>query len=188
MGNLIFITHPEVIVDGQTDVRRWRLSDAGIKRMRSFADGPVPENLTAIWSSTEAKAIESAGILAARLGLGIQVDEMLGENDRSATGFLPPAEFETVADAFFAEPQVSIRGWERAVDAQARVLKATQRILTGHDNGDIALVAHGAVGSLLLCALLEKPISRAMDQPHQGHFWTAALPNLRVIHDWKTLG
>lgn len=36
------------------------------------------------------------------------------ENDRSSTGFLPPEEFEVVADAFFAQPGVSVRGWETA--------------------------------------------------------------------------
>lgn len=67
--------------------------------------------MTSVWSSAEAKAIEAAGILAARLGVGVNVDEDLGENDRTATGFLPPDEFETVVDAFFAEPEKSIRGW-----------------------------------------------------------------------------
>jgi hypothetical protein len=32
------------------------------------------------------------------------------ENDRSATGFLPPPEFEAVADAFFVRPLESVRG------------------------------------------------------------------------------
>jgi hypothetical protein len=45
------------------------------------------------------------------------------ENDRSATGFLPPDEFETVANRLFAEPLVSIRGWERAIDAQLRIVR-----------------------------------------------------------------
>ena len=120
--------------------------------------------VTSVWSSTEAKAIEAAGILAARLGLGVNVDEDLGENDRSATGFLPPDEFENVADAFFAEPEKSILGWERAIDVQRRGENAVERILAQHGRGDIAMVAHGAIGTLLLCRYMKIPISRNADQ------------------------
>ena len=34
-----------------------------------------------------------------------------------------------MADAFFAKPEESVRGWERAVDAQARVAAAVDDIL-----------------------------------------------------------
>ena len=164
MGNLIFVTHPEVIVDPHLDVRRWRLIAAGLDRMRVFANEPLVSKVTSVWSSTEAKAIEAAGILAARLGLGVNVDEDLGENDRSATGFLPPDEFENVADAFFAEPEKSILGWERAIDVQRRGENAVERILAQHGRGDIAMVAHGAIGTLLLCRYMKIPISRNADQ------------------------
>ena len=187
MRKLIFITHPEVVVDPLIDVRRWRLSDVGLARMRVFADSPVVADVTSVWASSEAKAIEAAGILAARFGGEVQVDEELGENDRSATGFLPPEEFERVADAFFAEPEKSVRGWERAVDAQRRIKGAVERILARHRGGDIAVVAHGAVGSLLLCSCLGQPISRTADQPFQGHYWTAALPALAALHPWRPI-
>ena len=60
--------------------------------------------------------------MADRLGLTPIVIDGLGENDRSSTGYLPKAEFEAVADAFFARPEESVRGWERAVDAQRRIV------------------------------------------------------------------
>ncbi len=94
MACLYFITHPEVVVDARTPVERWHLSASGIERMRTFSRLPKLAGLRAIWSSTETKAIEAAGILAAVWGLGVSVSQALGENDRSATGFLPPAEFE----------------------------------------------------------------------------------------------
>lgn len=51
------------------------------------------------------------------------------ENDRSATGFLPPSEFESVADEFFAKPEVRVRGWEPAIDAQARIRSEVDAVL-----------------------------------------------------------
>lgn len=184
MSKLIFITHPEVMVDPAIDVRRWRLSAVGLERMRLFADNPVVANVTSIWSSTETKAIDGAEILAARLGIGLRLSHGLCENDRSSTGFLPPDEFEKVADEFFARPTASIRGWERAIDAQRRVEGAVQEILAGHGQGDVALVAHGAVGTLLLCAYSDRPISRTADQPFQGHYWRAELPSRTPVHAW----
>jgi len=187
MARLIFTTHPEVTIDPLVPVERWRLSDVGLARMRRFAESPVVADVTSVWASTEAKAIEAAGILAARFGIGVAVDHDLGENDRRSTGFLPPAEFEQVTDAFFASPQQSIRGWERAVDAQQRVRRALDRILARHGSGDIAVVAHGAIGTLLLCSYRQQPITRQADQPFQGHYWIAALPSLTVQHAWKPM-
>jgi len=54
----------------------------------------------------------------------------LGENDRSATGFLARDEFEATVNAFFAYPQDSIRGWEPAVDAQARIVRAIEQAVS----------------------------------------------------------
>ena len=80
----------------------------------------------------------------------MRVREDLGENDRSATGFLPPPEFERMADAFFANPTVSVRGWERAVDVQARIVAAVRAVAAAEEGaGDILVAAHGAVGALL---------------------------------------
>lgn len=187
MHRLLFITHPEVAVDPTRPVPRWHLSETGIRRMRLFAESREADGIAAIWASTETKAIEAAGILAARHGLGVNVAEDLGENDRSATGFLPPPDFEAMADAFFARPHESIRGWERAADAQARIVAATGRILATHRTGDIAIVAHGGVGTLLLSHFRREPISRAADQPFQGHFWTAALPECAILHPWRPI-
>jgi broad specificity phosphatase PhoE len=184
----LFITHPNVDVDKDVAVPRWRLSDHGVRRMRAFVASPAVSKVTEVWASSETKAIEAAGLLAARFGLPVHVHAELGENDRSATGFLPPDEFEAVADAFFAAPSESIRGWETAAAAQARVADAVNSILSARSpTGDLAIVAHGAVGTLLMCKYLGRPISRAHDQPFQGHYWSFDLATLKVLHEWKPI-
>jgi broad specificity phosphatase PhoE len=181
------ITHPEVVVDAEVPVPRWYLSDKGIHRMRAFATGHDPGKLSAVWASPETKAIEAAGILAAQFGLPVLVHHGLHENDRSATGFLPPPEFDRMADAFFVRPEESVRGWERAVDAQARVAAAVDDILQGFSGANIAFVSHGGVGTLLLCKYLGIPISRTADQPFQGHFWSFDIATRHVIHRWRDI-
>jgi broad specificity phosphatase PhoE len=187
MPTVFFITHPEVVVDPNIPVPQWRLSERGIARMTAFAASSRLASVAAIWSSAEVKAVEAAAILAAKLGLTASIEPDLHENDRSATGFLPPDEFERMADAFFAKPEQSIRGWERAIDAQARIVNAVKRILAAHAQGNIAFVAHGGVGTLLQCHLLGEAISRRFDQPSQGHVFAFDLATLKVIHGWKKL-
>lgn len=187
VSTAFFITHPEVVIDPDVPVPRWHLSDKGIQRMRTFAGSADMRDLTAVWASNETKAIEAAGILAARAGLPVGVHPGLHENDRSATGFLPPAEFQRVADQFFAAPGESVRGWERAADAQARVVAAVDDILKRHSGGDIAFVAHGGVGTLLLSHMLGAPISRTADQPFEGHYWAFDIVTRRVRHAWQPI-
>jgi broad specificity phosphatase PhoE len=184
MPTAFLITHPEVVVDPTVPVPRWHLSDRGIARMRAFAASPLLGLVSAIWSSGETKAIEAAGILAGGLLLPVRIDADLHENDRSATGFLPPPEFERTADAFFANPTESVRGWERAADAQARIVQAVARVIAASPQGDVAIVAHGGVGALLLCSLLQVPISRAYDQRAQGNFLSFDIGSRRVIDRW----
>ena len=120
MPTVFFVTHPEVAVDPEVPVPQWGLSSRGRERMAEFARSPDVARLAAIWSSAETKAVEAAAILADPLGLSPGVEEDLHENDRSATGFLPPLEFEQVANAFFASPAGGKRprvgaGYRRAV-------------------------------------------------------------------------
>ena len=187
MPHLLIITHPEVVVDPHIPVRDWGLSETGRHRAALFAGSDQMASVTHIWSSTETKARETAGILARARDLPTAVDARLGENDRSATGFLPPPRFEAAADAFFANPETSFKGWETAHHAQARIVRAVQDITAHHTGGDLAIVTHGAVGTLLYCHLCDLAIDRTHDQPGQGHYWTADLTSLHPDHGWKPI-
>ncbi|MDO9711235.1 histidine phosphatase family protein [Paracraurococcus lichenis] len=184
-----FVTHPEVAIDPAVAVPDWGLSEVGRRRAALLAARPWAPGLVAVFSSAERKARETAAPLAARLGLPVLVREALGENDRSATGYLPGAEFEATADRFFARPEESIRGWERAVDAQARIAAAVAAALAEAPPGDLAIIAHGAVGALLRCRLAGLPISRAEDQPPGGggHCFAFDRSGLRLLTPWRRI-
>src|SRR5512140_773096 len=123
MSTVRYLTHPQVQIDPDVPVPQWSLSPVGRARTETIANAGWLARTTQIISSGERKAIETAEIIADRLGLMIEIREAMHENDRSATGFLNPAEFEDVANQFFAEPHLSVRGWERAIDAQARIVR-----------------------------------------------------------------
>jgi len=140
-------------------------------------------------SSMERKAVDGATILAAHLNVTAVPHSGLGENDRSSTGYLPKPDFEAMADAFFAHPEESVRGWERAVDAQARVVAAMRDVLRAAPSGDIAVVSHGGVGALLLCHLRSSPISRDADQPSGsgGHVLAFSRSGWNLRHGWRPI-
>lgn len=151
-------------------------------------DQPWIGSIRRIVSSGERKAIETAEILAKYLGLAVEMRERMHENDRSATGFLPPPEFEAVADQFFANPHSSIRGWERAIDAQHRIVSEVDAVLASKGADDIALVGHGGVGTLLQLSLGGREISREADQPAGGGNYFAYDVGLRrVVHGWRPI-
>ncbi|WP_051229216.1 histidine phosphatase family protein [Pleomorphomonas oryzae] len=188
---VLFITHAEVAIDPALPVPEWPLSLSGRARHLAFNDREFIQDITAIYCSAERKAIDGAEILAGATGLKANIREALGENDRSSTGFLPPPEFQKTADLFFAHPEQSIRGWERAIDAQTRVVEAVNQILAEDaSTGHIAIVSHGGVGTLLLCHLTGSAISRAMDQPGSGGGNSFAFDRATrsVLYGWRDIG
>ncbi|RAZ92818.1 histidine phosphatase family protein [Mesorhizobium hawassense] len=183
-----YITHPQVRIDASIPVPEWGLSDIGRARAVAMLGQPWIGSIRRIVSSAERKAIETAEILARHFGLVVEMRERMHENDRSATGFLPPPEFEAVADQFFARPHESVRGWERAIDAQQRIISEVEAALGVGPDGDVAFVGHGGVGTLLLLHLGGREISRVADQPTGGgNYFAWDTAARRVLHDWRPI-
>lgn len=189
MQRVFYVTHPQVEIDPAVPVPQWGLSALGRQRIAAAASRDWARGLGLVASSTERKALDGALVLAAASTCPMLEREDLGENDRSATGFLPPPEFEATADLFFAHPETSIRGWERAVDAQRRIVAAVGAVLADAPRGrDIAIVGHGGVGTLLLCHLKGLPIARSHDQTlGGGSVFAFDRTTSRVLHGWRAL-
>ncbi|QRE77618.1 histidine phosphatase family protein [Methylobacterium aquaticum] len=167
---VLLVTHPEVTIDPAVPVPDWGLSARGRERMAAFCARPEAASIGHVFVSSERKARDGADMLHERHGCPVTIDPRLGENDRSATGYVAPPRFWEIVDRFFAEPETSVLGWERAVDAQARIKAAVRDCIAAHGDrvGDVCIVSHGGVGTLLLCDLLGAPISRDRDQPVAG--------------------
>jgi broad specificity phosphatase PhoE len=182
----VYLTHPEVVIDPAVPVADWGLTPAGAARAAALAER-LPGGDIHVVSSAERKALETAWPLAARLGTPVEVRPAMHENDRSATGFLPGPEFEATADAFFANPEESIRGWERAVDAQARILREVAGVLAAQRSRSLIFAGHGGVGTLLLCALAGRPIGRECDQKGSGHWFAFDPGSRKALTDWAPM-
>ena len=104
MTSVFFITHPEVVVDPFVPVPQWRLSSRGIARVRLMLEQTWVAEIGQIVASEERKAMDMAELLAAHFDLSFTTLADLGENDRSATGYLPRKEFEATVDLFLSTP------------------------------------------------------------------------------------
>ena len=183
-----YLTHPQVQIDPHVPVQWWGLSAVGVARVQALVTAGWLRGTTLVVSSAEQKAVETAEPLVEALGVPLEIRNEMHENDRSATGFLPPVEFEGVANAFFAYPDQSIRGWERAIDAQVRIVHEAEAVLGRQHEGDVLFVGHGAVGTLLLCHYSKVAISRTHDQPSGGgYYFTMTNADRRVLHAWRRM-
>ncbi len=188
MAVVRYLTHPQVRIDPLIPVPDWGLSDIGRARTEVLARSGKLAGTVLIVSSAETKATETAAILGPALKAPVLMRERMHENDRSATGFLPPDAFEEAANWFFSHPSESFRGWERALDAQARIVAETDDALSHAPYGDVLLVGHGGVGTLLLSALAGLPISRSHDQmPGGGCIFTFDRASRIVQHRWQSI-
>ncbi len=190
MAWLRYLSHPEVVMDPEVPVPRWGLRDDGRARVERFVADPPGwfDGLTTIVSSTETKATQAAGVLATAAGLETVFVPTAGEVDRSATGFVPSERHDALRDHLFDHPEVSADGWERAVDAQARIVGAIAPWWPPADPTDhvgILVVGHGAVGTFLWCHLTGHPIHLDHDQTSLGNLWCVDLADPGNDHAWR---
>jgi len=186
-----FLSHPQVNIDPDIPITDWCLSPTGTARVDALCAvaTSAPAGTCTVFTSPERKARDTATPIATTLGCPLRVAANSYENDRSATGYLPPHIFEATADQFFASPTESVDGWETAEAAQARIMQSMVEMLKISPDGDIFCVGHGAVGALLYCALAKQPISRLHDQGPGGggNYFTVSIQSLDPIHPWRPM-
>jgi broad specificity phosphatase PhoE len=192
MAPVLYITHPEVTIDPAVPTPQWGLNEKGRARAEAFAARGLLPRGTQFFASAERKARDLAGILAAATGGAVTIDESFNENDRSSTGFLAGKQFEDAVEALFGQPDVSYRGWETARDAQNRIVAAvTAALAATAPEQNLVFCGHGCVGTLLKCALGQRPIAlhedqRRMAAPGGGNIITFSR-DMRLISDWQAL-
>ena len=165
MALTLYITHPEVVIDPEVPMPRWGLNATGRARATAFANRRLLPIGTRIFSSSEQKALDLAEILAAPIDGKISTSAAFGENDRSSTGFLAGESFIAAVQQLFGAPEKSYRGWERAIDAQRRIVLAVTKALSEVPaEAPVIFCGHGCVGTLLKCALAGRPIALSEDQ------------------------
>jgi len=158
VSRIYLVRHPETTVDLSVPSDQWALSPAGLEQAQLLAKQPFWRPVGMIYSSEEPKATATARIVAARTGLPWQTRACLGELDRSA--FQPPdiAAYRSAVARMFGTPFQQVLGWESRAHAEERIVTCVQQIADKARGGDIAIVSHGLILTLLIAhldALLE---------------------------------
>lgn len=183
---VIYLTHPEVVIDPAVPVPDWGLSPLGAARVADAA-ARMPAQACHVVSSAERKALETAWPFGARVGRAVAVCPGLHENDRSATGYLAPERFEQARVAFFSSPDRSYSGWETARHAQARIMVEVSVVLDALTKEPVLFCGHGGVGALLMSGLAGTGITLEDDRGGNGHWFAFRRGTGEILSDWRPI-
>jgi broad specificity phosphatase PhoE len=156
MAKLIAIKHAAPQIVPAVASSQWMLSQSGLRECDELASRLARYAVTALYSSEETKAKQTADRLGLHLGLTVSARPGLQENDRTGLRFFhDPVDLDACFRDFFARPFERVVGKESAAEAQARFRGAVQSILDEPGERVPAIVTHGTVLTLLVGAANE---------------------------------
>ena len=176
MLNLCFLRH------GQSEASRDRrfagsidapLTSIGHEMAEAFAESYASVEWSAIYSSPMRRALDTAGPLARKRGVAVEVVDDLREVAYGDwEGILEdevrrrwPREYSWWA----ADPATrSSPGGESGLDVAARALRSLDRIRTTHETGRVLVVSHKTTLRIIVCLLLGIDVRRYRDRIAQS--------------------
>jgi broad specificity phosphatase PhoE len=181
MPKLILIKHaaPEVVPTIPSE--QWHLSEKGRASCAGLTEVVRAHQPQVIISSTEPKAIETAELVAARLGVLHRTAPDLYEHDRSNVPHMRSSEFISAMELFFRKPDDLVLGRETARQAEQRFTRAVQDVLQRHPNQDVAIVSHGTVIALMLARHADRTAFQLWRELGLPSFAVIRLPEFGVV-------
>lgn len=150
-ASLILVRHGRPAIDPDTPPTTWPLCPEGRAAVEALAEKIAGYRPAAVATSPEPKARETADIIAARLGLSVDVDPGLHEHKRRSLSFGTEEAFRAKIARIFADPDQPVGGIETADAACERLAAA----LAQHKGRPLVAVTHGTVLSLYVAKLLD---------------------------------
>jgi 2,3-bisphosphoglycerate-dependent phosphoglycerate mutase len=135
------------------------LSRQGAAAARALAARLSNQPITAIYSSTSRRAVDTVAPLAEHLGLEIIMVEQLREREVPA---VPLGEFEQMIKQAWRSPDVGPGGGESNFLAQARGVDVLKKIVTRHPGTTVVIATHGNLMALIMSGL---------DRAYGYEFW-----------------
>lgn len=162
MVEIILARHGETawnageIFRGRADVP---LSDTGLEQAERLADYLSAEKIDVVYSSPLQRAVRTAGPIARRQGLEVNVVENLNDIHVGAWQGLTKQEvieeYPELYRGWVDNPdQVRLPGGESLADVRSRVMPFIEDTVLRSGEGKVVLVSHRAVSKVLICALL----------------------------------
>jgi broad specificity phosphatase PhoE len=146
---LILIRHSVSEPNPDVPAAEWRLAADGVARARDLSQLLHPDGATAVFTSIEPKAVETARALAERWGIDVVGVPGLHEHERPEATWMAQDVFERTVHDLFARPGDLVFGAETADQARLRFTRAVMR-LVADATGDVVVVSHGTVMALFV--------------------------------------
>lgn len=182
MQKLILIKHAAPQVEPDIPSDQWRLSDRGRQSCTALAEKLKTHSPSILVSSIEAKAVETAKLVAETLGVQHETAADLHEHDRSNVPHMRSSEFISAVELFFRRPTDLTLGRETAEQALSRIATATEKVIAQHaGHGSIGVVTHGTVLALFLAKHANRPAFALWRQLGLPSFAVLNLPDYRVV-------
>lgn len=147
------------------------LSDKGQASLAQL-DFLADKSITAIYSSSYRRAVQTVEPLAQSLKLAIQTDKRLIERKLSSQA-IADQDFEKCLMQLWSQPTFSLVDGESNQQAQQRGLALLHELESKHQNEEIIISSHGN----LICILLS-----AFDSRIDYNFWRSlSMPDVLVL-------
>lgn len=164
MTRLLFIRHGAIDGLGERIAGRGGnepLNAAGRDQVARLAQSLEHHGLAALYSSPQARTLETARKLAERLQLDVEIDSDLDELNFGAWNGMSYEALNRLPEwrAFNAlRSATRIPNGELIVEVQSRIVACADRLARRHDGATIALVSHGDVIRAALAYYLGAPL------------------------------
>lgn len=117
------------------------------------------EPITAIYSSTSRRTVETVSPLAERLALEITMVEQLRERDVPE---VPLGEFDEMIKLAWQSPDAAPSGVESNLHAQARGVDVLRKLVSRHPDQHLVIATHGNLMALMM---------NGLDRSYDYDFW-----------------
>ncbi len=154
MKRIYLLRHAETFPDLDDPSKEWCLTPDGVASSKHLASQSVFNDVRAIYSSTESKAIDTARPIAESIGLPILTKNCLCELQRG----LPLSsneEYESVVREMFERLEPVLEDWEHPLQALNRFQVCVDAIQKESDAETVLIVSHGLVLTLYFASLLK---------------------------------
>jgi 2,3-bisphosphoglycerate-dependent phosphoglycerate mutase len=182
--DVLLVRHAEPVAIGTPDIADddRPLTEAGRSAAQELAVELDGWEITAIYSSPYARAVETVSVLAQRRGIGVQLIDDLRERRLSLE---PHDEWRESLQRSWTDADFALPGAESGREAQRRAVAILDLLRVRHpDGGRLVIGSHGNLISLILQAL----------EPDVGYDFHMAMPMpalYRITHDglrWRVMG
>jgi broad specificity phosphatase PhoE len=141
---LVLVKHSLPAIDPEVPPAHWHLGGEGKARCRPLAEQLRAYGPAVLVSSTEPKAAETASLVAKELGLTVELDPRLREQDRTGAPWVSEEAFRMSVGRAFDLPDEIVFGLESLNAARERFGAAIADHLE-RAGGSLVAVAHGTV-------------------------------------------